>query len=306
MTPALLRSAQPVELETRDGRRLCGSQWPGSGPPSLLLHGLLASAADWDAVAGATRRPSVALDLPGFGASDLPTRPRISAYADDVVFAIQELDLHDVVLVGHSLGGAIAVAVAERAPDRVASMVLLAPVGFGRVHLAEAATMPVVRALTAALLPLALANRALVTLAYATMVTAGQTPEPELVAQLGRRASVALPGTLAATRAVVAAGLSQRAFHRRPIAFAGDVTAIWGDRDRLVPRAHAEALQRALPQARLQIWAGMGHHPQCERLAELASVIEGSVAQAPSRAVGGVSELAVAPVRRARRVAKAA
>lgn len=274
MAVASLRSGQQFELVTPAGRRLCGRRWAGQGVPLVFLHGLLDCAVGWDGLARAMRQPCIALDLPGFGGSDLPTRPRISAYAEVVAWALGELDVSDVVLVGHSLGGAVATAVAERAPERIGSLVLLAPAGFGRLHLAEAISVPALRNLTAAALPLALANPLVLTAAYMTMVSAGQLPEAPMLGRVMRRAFRAMPGARDATRAVVAAGLSAHGFDRRRVAFDGPVTALWGERDRLVPPAHAAGVRRALPQATVHVWSAMGHHPQHERPGALAKLIQ--------------------------------
>jgi pimeloyl-ACP methyl ester carboxylesterase len=87
---------------------------------------------------------------------------------------------------------------------------------------------------------------------------------------------------VAATQAVVAAGISKTAFRRRGLAYDGPVVALWGDRDRLVPASHAAGVAAALPQARIEIWPGMGHHPQHERPDELVELMAGA---APSPAV---------------------
>ena len=81
----VLRSASSDRmLRLRDGRSLSARLWPGSGEPLVLLHGLLDCRQGWEPLAASTRRPCIAFDLPGFGRSDLPSRPRISAYAEDV------------------------------------------------------------------------------------------------------------------------------------------------------------------------------------------------------------------------------
>jgi pimeloyl-ACP methyl ester carboxylesterase len=62
------------------------------------------------------------------------------------------------------------------------------------------------------------------------------------------------------------------------------VHAVWGDRDRLVPPAHASALQRALPQARIEIWSGMAHHPMRERLDDVIALIADATQPRSARA----------------------
>jgi pimeloyl-ACP methyl ester carboxylesterase len=81
---------------------------------------------------------------------------------------------------------------------------------------------------------------------------------------------------------------SLRGFAHRPVDFDGSVAGVWGARDALVPVGHAGALRRALPQAHVEIWEGMGHHPQRERPVALARFIErhasGGAEQAGARA----------------------
>jgi len=257
-----------------DGRGVSVECWPGDGAPLVLLHGLLDCAVGWKHVAVLTDRPCYAVDLPGFGDSDCPTRNRISAYAEDVQTALAALQVHDFTLVGHSLGGAIAAGLAERLRDDVAALVLIAPVGFGRVHLAEAIQLPGVRSLIHRGLPLALANPVTACGVYMAVVGNGHLPDLELVSRLRKNAHRWAPGAECANQAITASGLSPRAFHRRQIDYHGPVLALWGDRDRVVPVAHRDGVMTAFPQAQISVWTKMGHHPQRERSSELARFIE--------------------------------
>jgi pimeloyl-ACP methyl ester carboxylesterase len=65
------------------------------------------------------------LDLPGHGRSDPPGRDNVTAYADDVAAFITALKLENIVIVGHSMGGAIAQTMALRHPDKVAGIILV-------------------------------------------------------------------------------------------------------------------------------------------------------------------------------------
>jgi pimeloyl-ACP methyl ester carboxylesterase len=261
------------DVRLAQGRRLRVRCWPGEGRPLVLLHGLLDDSEGWTGLALDTARPCYAIDLPGFGGSELPLRPRIGAYADDVGAGLEHLGIEDCTLVGHSLGGAVATALAERHAS-VHSLVLLAPAGFGHIRLAEWFALPGVRDIAQLMLPLTLVSPLLVTAGYTTFVANGRLPSRDLTERLRRRAFQSAPGVRAAVEAVAAAGRSRRGFHRRGVAFDGPVAALWGERDALVPLSHARAVREALPQTHLEIWPRMGHHPQRERPAQLARFIE--------------------------------
>jgi len=272
-----------------DGRRLSLDFWPGVGAPLVLLHGLLDCAMGWKHLAGALDRPCYAVDLPGFGDSDCPTRNRISAYAQDVQAALAALDVHDFTLVGHSLGGAVATRLAERLGDDVTALVLMAPAGFGRIRLAEAIQLPVVRRLVRHGLPLALSNPVTALGVYMAVVGNGHLPDRDLIVRLRKNAYRWAPGAACANEAITAAGLSERAFYRRQVDYHGPVLALWGDRDRLVPLAHQDGVMTAFPQARVSVWEKMGHHPQRERPSELSRFIQAACTGALPSALGVAS-----------------
>ncbi|HEU4975313.1 MAG TPA: alpha/beta fold hydrolase [Baekduia sp.] len=253
-----------LDVSLPDGRRLCVRRSPGRGRPVVLLHGLLDDSTGWTRVMERLGHPCVAVDLPGFGGSSLPTRPRIADFADDVAAGLAELGIVHATLVGHSLGGAVAVAVAERSAA-VDSLALLAPAGFGPIGLADFAARPGVAALTQAAIPLGLMNPLVVTAAYSTLVAHRRLPPAELVSRVRRTALRGGRGPRMAIEAVAHAGHARAGFHARRVAFEGPVSVLWGARDALVPLGHADALVRALPQATVEVWQQMGHHPQRER-----------------------------------------
>ncbi|MCW2999409.1 MAG: hypothetical protein JWN65_2958 [Solirubrobacterales bacterium] len=273
MPHTALRAPEVRDLVISAGRRVRVRCWTGAGRPLVLLHGLFDDSEGWVQVARDTHRPCYALDLPGFGASSLPSRPRVSAYAEAIVEALDQLDVDGCTLVGHSLGGAVATAVAERS-DKIWALALLAPAGFGHIRIAEAVSLPIVKNITEAALPLALVNPLTVTAAYATFVAHRRLPSKDLMDRVRRRAFSSGPGVRMAVEAIAAAGRSEHGFTGRQVAFHGPVAALWGEHDALVSPGHLPALRTALPQAHAEVWRGMGHHPQRERPADLTAFIE--------------------------------
>ena len=92
-----------------------------------MLHGLGCDALAWPA--DIRRIPGarvLAIDLPGHGKSGGPGRQSIDAYAQAVVLFLKELGIEKAFLVGHCLGGAVALSVAAHLPERVAGLALVA------------------------------------------------------------------------------------------------------------------------------------------------------------------------------------
>ena len=284
---AVVRDPSVCTLESlrlTDGRAMCVRRWAGAGnEPLVVLHGLLDSSEGWGRLCRGVSCPVIAFDLPGFGYSDPPECGSIEGYARDVADGLDLLGIERFTLIGHSLGGAVATAIAEKMPDRVAGLVLLAPAGFGRLHLAEAISIPGIRNVVQTALPFALRSRLAVTASYVTMVTNRRAPESGLVDRVTSRGAELVQGAREGTRAVVEAGRSGDAFHRRRLRYAGPVFAVWGDRDRLVPVAHHTGVLTAFPHAQIRVWKGMGHHPLQERFEDLIELLAQAAAAARPR-----------------------
>jgi pimeloyl-ACP methyl ester carboxylesterase len=274
------RVAVVQTLRLADGRALSVRRWPGAGEETLvLLHGLLDSAQGWSRLAGRLPGERIAFDLPGFGCSDPPSRGSIDGYARDIAEGLEILGVRRLAVVGHSLGGAVAAALAERLSDRVTALVLLAPAGFGRIPLAEIVSIPGVRTLVELVLPLVLSSRLAVTAGYLTMVSHNKLPEPQLVDRVTSRGRFLLDGVREGTRSLTEAGRSPHGFHHRRVRYDGPVHAVWGDRDRLVPVSHQRGVLAAFPQAHIHVWKGMGHDPIHERTDQLIGVVREAIAQ---------------------------
>jgi 2-succinyl-6-hydroxy-2,4-cyclohexadiene-1-carboxylate synthase len=101
----------------------------GDGGPLVLLHGFTGSSAIWDqhTPAFAERFRTVAIDLLGHGRSDAPADPKryaIGFAAEDVLTVFDRLNIGRAHLLGYSMGGRVALAVAIVAPERLSSLIL--------------------------------------------------------------------------------------------------------------------------------------------------------------------------------------
>jgi pimeloyl-ACP methyl ester carboxylesterase len=242
----------------------------------VWLHGLLDSSEGWSGVCDRVR--GIAFDLPGFGYSDPPSRGSIAGYARDVADGLDMLGVERMTVVGHSFGGAVGAGLAELLGDRVTALVLIAPAGFGRIHLAEVVSLPVIGQLVALALPVLLSSRLAVTAAYVTMVSNGAAPDPELVERVTSRGGSLVDGVREATRSMTEAGRALDAFQSRRVHYDGPVRAVWGDRDRLVPVSHRSGVRAAFPQAQIDVWKGMGHDPIRQRTDDLIDVVQETIA----------------------------
>jgi len=103
----------------------------GTGPAVVLLHGLFLDRTTWDPLSDslATNHRVIAPDLPGFGASEKPPASRfgyhVEAFAEAIADVFAALELGRAAVVGHCLGGAVALVLAARHPELVAKLILV-------------------------------------------------------------------------------------------------------------------------------------------------------------------------------------
>jgi pimeloyl-ACP methyl ester carboxylesterase len=122
-----------LSSHARDGVRLAALERGAGDPPLLFLHGWCCDHRHFAPQIEhfARRHRVVALDQRGFGASDRPLGEyRIETFADDAAWLCRELGLRRPVIVGHSLGGAVALAVAARHPELPRAIALCDPAVF--------------------------------------------------------------------------------------------------------------------------------------------------------------------------------
>jgi len=130
---------EPAVHDVRlDGLTLAVHEWPNPTPPNdggpiVLVHATGLCARVWDPVVALLPRDRriLAIDLRGHGRSDCPEpiaeRFRWQQFGEDIAAALEALDLSNVTLVGHSMGGHSATVATLEAPDRVSRLVLLDP-----------------------------------------------------------------------------------------------------------------------------------------------------------------------------------
>lgn len=124
---AVVPSATRLSLDLPDGRILSALRFGDGEPETTLLHGAGLNAHTWDAVVLLLGRPTLVIDLAGHGDSswrgDADYSP--ATLADDVSLALERWTNTPQILVGHSLGGLTAAAVAARHPERIRELVLV-------------------------------------------------------------------------------------------------------------------------------------------------------------------------------------
>lgn len=273
---------------------------------ALYVHGLGGASTNWTDLAAllAVRADGWAVDLPGFGHSNPPSRGRytIRGHVRTVVDVLEQIRRQPgeaqgrpVHLLGNSLGGLVSLLVAGRRPDLVASLTLISP------------AMPVYRvpaAFNKALLLLLLPGAT----ALAERRLAGITPEQNVRAMI--RMCFGRPDQVPKER-VEQAVEEMRVRAEQPWAdraLAGNmrglitsylrigranawrlarslpmpVLVIWGDRDRLVDPAMAPRLAAAIPDSRLRILEGIGHVAMLEAPEPTARAVLGMLETLPA------------------------
>jgi pimeloyl-ACP methyl ester carboxylesterase len=241
----------------------------GEGPAVLLIHGITSSSRTWRTVIPRLSQhyTVIAPDLLGHGRSAKPRGDySLGAYASGIRDLMIALGVPRATVVGHSLGGGVAMQFAYQFPERVERLALVDSGGLGgEVNLVlRAATLPG-------------AEYVLPLLASSPLRGAGATLGGVL-GRLGLKASADLRG-LSEGFASLGDGDARRAFvhtarsvidpagqrvdasDRLYLAEAIPSLIVWGERDRMIPISHGEAAHALMPGSRFETFPGAGHFP---------------------------------------------
>jgi pimeloyl-ACP methyl ester carboxylesterase len=253
----------------------------GEGPLLVLVHGITNSSASWEPVFAtlARRFTVIAPDLLGHGDSAKPRGDySLGANASLLRDFMLALGHERATIVGHSLGGGIAMQFAYQFPDRIERLVLVSSGGLGR---------EVTALLRAVALPGA--EFVLPLLASGPLVSAGTTISGwinRIGVRLGSDVAAMATGfaslqDIEARRAFVqtaravidAGGQRVNATDKLYLAEAVPTLLLWGDRDPIIPARHGLRAHELMPGSRLRIFAGAGHFPHHDDPAGFAAAI---------------------------------
>ena len=210
-------------------------------------------------------------DLPGFGASP-PLSPgfRLPEVRDLILGLLDALELERVDLVGHSLGGALAIATTLAAPHRIRRLALVSPIAITRMRGRPNWIHPSLDWPARVLGPLAV--RLADSPRMARMLISGAVRAPAEIEPRLRRELIV--DSFRARRSTAAGFDSIR--RRLPLRDLPDslpVLAIWGERD-TVTEAQRPVFEHALPAARSVVIRGSGHAPMLDRPVEVLELLQ--------------------------------
>ncbi len=232
----------------------------GAGPVLVAVHGLPGSARDfrWLGAALPDTVRFVRLDLPGFGDTPLATAPQpgIDARGAFLVDVLRALDISRCVVIGHSMGGAVALSAAVQAPDRITALGLIASIGLRPHHVLRRFMGPQLLARAVDLPLLAHPARQL----FRAMLRLLGFP-PQLTNE-----------AVAHTLRCVAA-LDFQIQVRNTAKLTVPTLATWAVDDALIERAVSEEHAAALPPGPRLVFAAGGHNIQKSQAVEVAEAL---------------------------------
>jgi pimeloyl-ACP methyl ester carboxylesterase len=244
----------------------------GRGEVVLLIHGMGGSSKTWSGVIPLLAKSYrvIAPDLLGHGQSDKPRGDySVGAFAVSLRDLLDELGITRVTVVGHSLGGGVAMQFAHQHPQYCDRIALISSGGFG------GDVGRVLRLLSLPgsefVLPM-IASRPAVAAGNALRALAGSAhrfnARPALSNRDHRRAFLRTLRSVVDFRGQAVSALNR-------LCFSGDLPAliISGDQDRVIPVEHARAAHATMPNSRLHVLSGVRHHPPTEAPERVADLI---------------------------------
>ena len=256
----------------------------GSGPAILLIHGIGDNSTTWSTVHSklAQRFTVIAPDLLGHGKSDKPRADySVAAYANGMRDLLSVLDIDSVTVVGHSLGGGVAMQFAYQFPQLVERLILVGAGGVTKdVNVAlRVASLPMgSEALAFLRLPLVLP--ALQVGGRVAGAIFGSTPLgrdlPDVLRILADLPEPTASSAFARTlRAVVDwRGQVVTMLDRCYLTQSVPVQLIWGSGDSVIPVSHARMAHAAMPGSLLEVFNGSGHFPFHDDPGRFVEVVE--------------------------------
>ena len=240
----------------------------GEHRPMVFVHGLSGQWQNWleNIPRFAEVRRVLALDLPGFGCSEMP-RERISIelYGRVLVEFLEQLELGHVVLVGNSMGGFVAAEVAIRRPDLVDRLMLLASAGVSQMDIAQRPIRAGGKSLAMLIKSNAAQQRYMArrpTLRHLVLAIVARHPS-RLKADLafeGLLKGAGKPGFEDALRACL-----EYDFRERLPQINCPTLVLWGEKDAIIPVKDADKFVELIDGARKIVMEDTGHLPMVER-----------------------------------------
>ena len=257
----------------------------GSGEALLLLHGMAGSSETWRAVIPqlARKHRVVAPDLIGHGQSAKPRGDySLGAFAVWLRDLLDELGVTRATIVGHSLGGGVAMQFVYQHPDYCQRLILISSGGLGPdvglvLRLLSAPGAELVLPVIAPPPVLTIGNK------LRTWFSSAGIQSPRGAEVWSAYSSLADSQTrnafLRTLRSVVDyRGQAVSALNRLHLKSDLPTMAIWGDQDKIIPVEHAHAAHAARAESRIEVLAGVGHFPQVERPSEVVDLIDDFIA----------------------------
>ena len=254
----------------------------GSGPAIVLIHGLGGNRHTWRHLIGplARRNRVIALDLPGHGDSEAPAGDYSpGSHAAAVRDLLVALGVSRASLVGHSLGGGIAVQFAYQFPDRATRLALISSGGFGVevTPLLRGAMLPGAEAILGVVgrVPEPLTRPALTMMGLVSGLVARDDAGPIAEDLRGMSDARRRHGFVRTARAVLDwRGQTARATPYLRALVDVPVMLAWGTDDRTIPPSQYGALAEMLPAEHVVEILGAGHYPQETAVEQLLPPLE--------------------------------